>query len=251
MYAGSGCVIARTAGEGRDIATTAFFGAVVVSLAVALAVGGLVVVQRLVPLSLRETHNAATGTIFAALYVLFGVTVGFSLLLVWQQYDAAEKVTAREAATVEELYRLAGDLPEPDRGRVQGLAESYARVVMEEEWPLMRDGGTSPRAGELAVDLRESIQGFEPRTENERALRSEGLTQLDNLDEDRALRLLEVREGLPPPHVGSLGGGGCDHGRLHLPLRAGDALVARARGRRPDSGRHPHLLHHSRTRLPL
>lgn len=154
--------------------------------------------QRLVPLSLRETHNAATGTIFAALYVLFGVTVGFSLLLVWQQYDAAEKVTAREAATVEELYRLAGDLPEPDRGRVQGLAESYARVVMEEEWPLMRDGGTSPRAGELAVDLRESIQGFEPRTENERALRSEGLTQLDNLDEDRALRLLEVREGLPP-----------------------------------------------------
>lgn len=140
-------MIARTAGEGRDIATTAFFGAVVVSLAVALAVGGLVVVQRLVPLSLRETHNAATGTIFAALYVLFGVTVGFSLLLVWQQYDAAEKVTAREAATVEELYRLAGDLPEPDRGRVQGLAESYARVVMEEEWPLMRDGGTSPRGG--------------------------------------------------------------------------------------------------------
>lgn len=103
--------------------------------------------QRLVPLSLRETHNAATGTIFAALYVLFGVTVGFSLLLVWQQYDAAEKVTAREAATVEELYRLAGDLPEPDRGRVQGLAESYARVVMEEEWPLMRDGGRARARG--------------------------------------------------------------------------------------------------------
>jgi hypothetical protein len=177
--------------------TTAFFGALVILFSVALAVGGLVVVQRLIPLPLRESHNAATGTIFAALYVLFGVTVGFSLLLVWQQYDAAEKVAEREAATVEELYRLAGDFPDLERDRVQDLAVSYARVVAEEEWSLMHQGETSPRAAELAVELRESIQGFEPRTEAEQELRSEGLTQLDGLDEDRALRLLEVREGLP------------------------------------------------------
>jgi hypothetical protein len=75
---------------------------------------------------------------------------------------------------------------------------SYARAVVEEEWPLMHEGRTSPRAEELADELRSSIQYFEPRTEAEQALRSEGLTQLDDLDEARALRLLEVREGLPP-----------------------------------------------------
>jgi hypothetical protein len=37
---------------------------------------------RLVPLPLRQSHNAATGTIYAALYVMFGVTVGFSHFLV-------------------------------------------------------------------------------------------------------------------------------------------------------------------------
>ena len=166
----------------------------VVLLAVVLAIAGLAVVHRLISLRLREAHNAATGTIFAALYVLFGVTVGFSLLLVWQQYDAAEKVAEREAATVEKLYGLAGNFSEPERDMVQGLAMSYARVVVEEEWPLMRQGETSPRAGELADELRESIQGFEPRTEAVQALRNEGLTQLDDLDEDRALRLLEVEE---------------------------------------------------------
>ena len=62
----------------------------------------------------------------------------------------------------------------------------------------MREGWTSPRAGALADELRESIQDFEPRTEAEQALRSEGLSELDELDEARALRLLEVREGLPP-----------------------------------------------------
>jgi hypothetical protein len=62
----------------------------------------------------------------------------------------------------------------------------------------MREGRTSATAGDLADDLRGSIQDFEPRTEAEQTLRSEGLTQLDDLDEHRALRLLEVREGLPP-----------------------------------------------------
>ena len=58
--------------------------------------------------------------------------------------------------------------------------------------------GARARAGELAEELRESIQDFQPGTDNEQALRSEGLTQLDDLYEYRALRLLEVREGLPP-----------------------------------------------------
>lgn len=173
------------------------FGIVVVSLAVVLAVAGLAVVQRLVPLGLRQSHNAATGTIFAAIYVLFGVTLGFSLFLVWQQYDAAQKMTEREAATVEELYRLAGSFPEPERGRVQDLAASYAHVVVEEEWHAMGEGSTSQLAADLADELRESIQDFEPRTEAEQDLRFAGLAQLDDLDETRALRLLEVREGLP------------------------------------------------------
>jgi hypothetical protein len=165
---------------------------------VVLAVAGLAVVQRLVPLPLRRSHNAATGTIYAALYVMFGVTVGFSLFLVWQQYDVAQKTAEGEAATVEELYRIAGSFPEPERGRVRDLARSYARTVVEEEWPMMREEKTSPRAAELADELRESIQDFKPRTGAGRELQAAGLTQLDDLDEKRALRLLEVREGLPP-----------------------------------------------------
>jgi hypothetical protein len=169
-----------------------------VSLAVAVAVAGLALVQRLVPLPIRQAHNAATGTIYAALYVLFGVTLGFSLLLVWQQYDAAEKMAETEATHVEELYQLAGSFPEPERGEIQEIVVSYARVVVEEEWPLMHEGRTSPRAAERADELRSSIQDFQPRTEADQALHSEGLSQLDELDEARALRLLEVREGLPP-----------------------------------------------------
>jgi hypothetical protein len=184
--------------RGELILVTALIGVLVVSLAVLLAVAGLAVVQRLVPLPIRQSHNDATGTIFAALYVLFGVTMGFSLLLVWQQYDAAQRLAESEAAHVEALYRLAGSFPEPERGQVQDLAASYARVAVEEEWPLMAEGRTSPRVEALAAGLRSSIQDFQPSTEAEQALQSEGLTQVGKVDETRALRLLEVREGFPP-----------------------------------------------------
>ena len=179
------------------MATTVFFGALVILSSMALSVLGLLIVQRLVPLSLRESHNVATGTVYAAVYVMFGVTLAFSLYLVWHLYDAAQKTAESEASSVEEIYRLAGSFPEPERSEVQELAASYASVVAGEEWPLMREGRTSPRAAELVVDLRSAIQDFEPRSPAQGALRGEGLEQMDELDDDRALRLLEVREGLP------------------------------------------------------
>ena len=61
------------------IVTTALIGLLVVLLTAMLAVAGLLVVHRLVPLSIRESHTATIGIIYAALYVMFGMMVGFSV----------------------------------------------------------------------------------------------------------------------------------------------------------------------------
>ena len=54
-------------------------------------------VQRLVPLKARESDNTTTSTIYAALYVLFGITLAFSLYLGRQEVDEVEQTTDREA----------------------------------------------------------------------------------------------------------------------------------------------------------
>ena len=87
--------------------------------------------------------------------------VGFSAYLVLNKYSTSQTTAKSEAGTVEELYWLAEQLPEPKRDEIQELAKSYARVVVDEEWPLMRQGQESPRAGALEDDLRRSIQDFE------------------------------------------------------------------------------------------
>jgi hypothetical protein len=177
---------------------TVFFGLLVILLSVLLAVAGLVLVQRLVPLPLRESHREAIGIIYAALYVMFGVVVGFSAYIVLNKYNTSHDTVKSEAGSVEELYWLAEQFPEPKRDQIQELAASYARAVVDEEWPLMRQGQESPRAGALADELRRSIQDFEPSTETEQTLYSQGLERVRDLDENREARLLNVREGLPP-----------------------------------------------------
>lgn len=177
---------------------TVLLGFLVLLLAVTLAVAGLVLVQRLVPLPIRESHNTAIGIIFAALYVMFGVMVGFSAYIVLNKYNASQNTAKSEAGNVEELYWLAEQLPEPKRGEIQELTASYARAVVDEEWPLMRQGQESPHAGALDDELRRSIQDFEPGTDAERALYAQGLDRVHDLNEDRETRLLNAREGLPP-----------------------------------------------------
>ncbi|MCA1731094.1 MAG: DUF4239 domain-containing protein [Actinobacteria bacterium] len=178
--------------------TTAILGFLTVLLAVALAVAGLLVVQRLVPLSIRESHSAAIGIIYAALYVMFGMMVGFSAYLVMNKYTTSQTMSKSEASSVEELYWLAEQLPEPERDEIQELTVSYARVVVDEEWPLLRDGQASPRAETLADELRRSIEDFEPGTDTERAVYAQELERVHDLDKAREVRLLNVSEGLPP-----------------------------------------------------
>lgn len=124
--------------------------------------------------------------------------VGFSAYLVLNKYNTSQNTVKSEASNVEELDWLAEQLPEPERGEIQELAMTYARVVVDEEWPLMRSGQTSPRAGTLADELRRSIEDFEPGTSAEQAVYAQELERVHDLDQAREVRLLNVSEGLPP-----------------------------------------------------
>lgn len=180
---------------------TVLGGVVAVLLAVLFAFVGQVLVQRLLPVPLRQSHNSAIGMIYAALYTVYGVTLALSLFLVSQYFSAAQTTAESEANRVEDLYQLAEQFPEPDRGQIQTLASSYTRVVIDEEWPLIGQGRASqgsPRAEELASELVERIESFDPATTGQQNLHAQGITLVQDLQDNRTLRLLQSREGIPP-----------------------------------------------------
>jgi hypothetical protein len=62
----------------------------------------------------------------------------------------------------------------------------------------MRQGRASPRAQALAGELRSAIQGFEPATSAQQSIYAQELTAANELDSDRATRLLDMHPRLPP-----------------------------------------------------
>ena len=169
----------------------------VVLLPVLLAVAGLLLVQRLVPPTLRQEHNDVAGFIYAVIGVLYAVLLAFVVIVVWQQFEATREAAQVEANELAAVYLLANRFPEPERVRVQELARSYARTVVEDEWPMMAEGEASPKAWALLDELRLTVQSMDPGTGAEQVLFDQGLTRVHEISDARRTRLLDANEDIP------------------------------------------------------
>jgi hypothetical protein len=178
--------------------STAVLGFLVVFLAVLAAAAGLFLVRRLTSLNLHAEHNAVAGFIYSVLGVAYAVVLGFVLISVWERYEQASERADQEGDALAAIYFHANALPDPDRRQIQQLAKSYAQVVIDEEWPMMQDGQSSPRAWALMDQIRESIQNAEHSTAAEQALYLNGLTRGHELYDARRLRLVEANTHIPP-----------------------------------------------------
>ncbi len=76
---------------------TVVYGVLVIGLICLVAVGGLELVQRLVPAGSRQPHNDVAGFIYAALGVIYAVLLALVVIAVWEEYRAASETVEQEA----------------------------------------------------------------------------------------------------------------------------------------------------------
>ena len=173
------------------------YGVLVVGGASLAAVVGLTLVQRLVPVEVRQRHNDVAGFIYAVVGIVYAVLLALVVIAVWEEHEAAKATVHSEANELADIFWLARRFPEPDGLQIQELARSYARVVVDEEWPLMEQSRSSPRAWVLLDEMQRSVQDLEVRTRADQVLFDRGLEQVQQLADSRRIRLVEANEGLP------------------------------------------------------
>ena len=184
---------------------TLMYGVLVVGRVCLLALAGFELVHRFVPAGSRQRHNDVAGFIYAALGVIYAVLLALVVIAVWQELQVADETVEQEANATAEIAWLAHRLPEPQGTHIQELCRSYAEEVVHKEWPLMEQGadalddaGTETSSGWTIIDdIRQDIQGFEPRTQADVELYAEGLDQVDALTDSRRMRLVASEEGVP------------------------------------------------------
>jgi hypothetical protein len=180
------------------------YGGLVVCGACLAAVVGLMLVQRLVPATIRQQNNDVAGFIYAVLGVIYAVLLALVVIATWEEFGRARITAETEANALAEIFWLAHQLPEPEGRELQELCRSYAEEVVNVEWPLMEQGRTptmeqaegTPAGWVLIDDIRANLQEVEPRTVAGQELYAEGLDQVQRLADARRTRLVAAEESI-------------------------------------------------------
>jgi hypothetical protein len=175
---------------------------------VTLALLGLFAVRRRVSLEVQMEQNEVAGFFIAVLGVVYAVMLAFAVIAVWEDLDQARDGAEREANSVDDLYRTAEGLPDTIRIPLQEQTVAYARSVVNDEWPMLRQGRESTSSLSAMEGIWMLARRYEPNGSREEALYGKMLDEIQGINDERRLRLLASRVEIPRLIWGVLIGGG-------------------------------------------
>jgi hypothetical protein len=173
-------------------------GLLVVGLPVLISALGLLLVRACAPHQRLQPHHDVAGYIYSGLAVLYAVLLAFVVIIVWGQFDATRTRVQREADALGDLFREAQVFPVPVQRAIFDAVRTYAKTVVEEEWPTMAQGGESPRAWQAYTHLWKTMRSMEPRTPTEINWHATMLQSLTAASDGRRDRLSASRAVLHP-----------------------------------------------------
>jgi hypothetical protein len=149
------------------------------------------------PWEKRHEHNDVIGWQLSILGTTYAVILGFMLYAVWTNFGAADLNVDLEANAVVNIFRLADGLPDPQRLQLQALAQSYAKAVIERDWPEMAADQVPDDSMEINGQMWEILMSVKAASPTEITAEDHALSELSSLTEHRRTRILQSMSRLP------------------------------------------------------
>ena len=175
-----------------------FWSLLLIGGTVLLSIVGTLLVRRLIGVEVLERHNEVAGFIYAVIGVVYAVLLGFAAITVWERYDRALASVEQEANDLADLYRDAETFPGDVRAQIERQIRDYVGLAVEKEWPAMASGKSSPEVWDAYAQLWRTYYQFSPGTGQEKTWYSQSLSKLNDLSDQRRMRLLISRVGSVP-----------------------------------------------------
>jgi hypothetical protein len=142
-------------------------------------------------------YNDVTNYYFAAIGVLYGLTLGLIAVGTWQNFNDADSKASKEANSLGALYRDLDGYPTELRSEAENMLRSYMQVVMEKEWPAHQKGEVLDAGDLILEELENKIMAFEPASETQKIAHTEVIKSLNTAVENRGFRIQSVSTALP------------------------------------------------------
>ncbi|MEX0173291.1 hypothetical protein [Streptomyces sp. LMG1-1-1.1] len=166
---------------------------------VALAVAGSVLTRRKYPSLADGEHNDMVGVTLGMFGAIYGIILAFVIVTLWTQLESTQTVVATEATDAALIARDAAAFPTPVRDRLDVALGGYVHGVVENQWPMMREGAPDydATAGNLQA-VFDVLQSYEPKTPREEVFYEEAVSHLNDVAAQRRARLTMAEQQLPP-----------------------------------------------------
>lgn len=142
-----------------------------------------------------DTCRSFATTTFGVVAALFGLLLAFVIIIAYENFLDADANVSEEAGALAAIVRNSDSLPGGERIRV--AVGDYAREVVSQEWPEMREGNDSPRAHDAVADIYAAFRTVKPGSPQATAIYEDSITQLSAALDSRRDRLEAAEGGLP------------------------------------------------------
>jgi hypothetical protein len=164
---------------------------------VVAATAFLFLVSRTSSGSSRKESNDFTGAVVAVIGTTYAVILAFTLAGVWEMLQHAQLNEEQEANALVNVYRIAGQVKDPNAQAIQQLCVRYADNALEREWPAMEKQQLPPE-GEAIINQLWTLAGeIETHAQPNTIAAYQLMEELRGLTQYRRIRATQVREALP------------------------------------------------------
>jgi len=178
---------------------TATLAILIVGGVVVLSLAACLVTRRLFPELINGVTNDVSRTVLELFGAIYGIVLAFVIVTLWTELEQVQAVVTSEATDLAVISRNAHSFPDDVQKKLDRAIGDYVHAVVEDAWPLMRDGKNSLSAtsGKLEA-LYGVLQGFDPKSGSEQAFYSQSVERLNDVTAQRRTRILAATQQLPP-----------------------------------------------------
>jgi hypothetical protein len=167
------------------------------AITTSFALAGLYLVRKKYTAEVLKENHEVAAIIFNAFGLFYGVMVAFVVFVTWSGYSDATKSLQMEANEVADIFHSTETVPEPARTVIKKALMDYLTSVYYDELKRMDQGEVTLHArGTLHALMTVFYQADDKYFPN-RELYAETLKRLNNLAQDRRLRIFAASDTVP------------------------------------------------------
>jgi Protein of unknown function (DUF4239) len=177
-----------------------WFAALIILGVAALSAVGMLLVRRRAPAGTFFKDPIPGGAVYTVVGTAYMVILAFVFFIAFESYGGAKADAEEEATATLAMYHAAGPFASAARTELQGQVICYAREVISDGWPAMRNGRGSPVVDARVSAMEEAAERL-PVGDEKQAAAFEHLFSLNEERRQGRQGRIGESEGLVPPVV--------------------------------------------------